>query len=148
VDELIFPGWAERMVLGPLEGSNITVKPGDRLIMYASESRTFFAVVTITGDSKKANPKDYFFAVNVNSADFFPIDVDATVTRLDNGVEADTVELESQPRFRRLRLDLESYLAISEDDFELLAEALTEMTEEEEVDEEEVEEEVEEEEEE
>ncbi|GIK58038.1 MAG: hypothetical protein BroJett015_37010 [Chloroflexota bacterium] len=148
VDELTFPGWAERMVMAPLPGSTVTVKAGDRLIIYGLESRTFFAVITITGDSKSANPKDYFFTVNMDQVDFFPIDIDATVARPDNGVEVDTVELESQPRFRRLRLEAETYLPISEDDFELLAEALTEVTEEEDVDEEEVEEEFEEEEEE
>lgn len=148
VEELAFPGWAERMVMAPLSSSNITVRAGDRLIMYCLESRTFFAVVTITGDSKSANPKDYFFTVNMDVVDFYPIDIDATVARPDNGVEVDAVELESQPRFRRLRLDAESYLAINEDDFELLAEALTEVTEEEDVDDDEVEEEFEEEEEE
>lgn len=148
MDELAFPGWAERMVMAPLPRGNSTVKGGDRLIMYCLESRTFFAVVTITGDSKPANPKDYFFTVSLNEVDFFPIDIDATVARPDNGVEVDTVELESQPRFRRLRIESESFLPINEDDFELLAEALTEVTEEEDVDEDEVEEEYEEEEEE
>ncbi len=148
VDELSFPGWAERMVMAPLAGQDVYVKAGDRLIMYALESRTFFAVVTITGDSKTANPKDYFFNVNAEHVEFFPIDIDATIARPDNGVEVDAVELESQPRFRRLRLDPEAYLPINEDDFELLAEALTEVTEEEDVDEDDVEEEFEEEEEE
>lgn len=148
VDELAFPGWAERMIMGPTPSQEITLKAGDRLIMYGLESRTFFAVVTITGDPKTANPKDYFFTINTDEVRFFPIDIDATVTRLDNGVEVDAVELESQSRFRRLRLEAETFLPISEDDFELLAEALTEVTEEEDVDEEEIEEEFEEEEEE
>lgn len=147
IDEMSFPGWAERMLMAPLPNDG-TLKAGDRLILYGLESRTFFAVVTITGDSKTSNPKDYFFTVNADTADFFPIDVDATVARPDNGVEVDAVELESQPRFRRLRLEAEMLLPINEDDFELLAEALTEVTEEEDVDEEEIEEEYEEEEEE
>jgi hypothetical protein len=148
VDELSFAGWAERMIMAPLPGNDVFVKAGDRLILYGLESRTFFAVVTITGDSKSANPKDYFFSVNFEEANFFPIDIDATVARPDNGVDVDSVELESQARFRRLRVEAETFLPISEDDFELLAEALTEVTEEEDVDEEEVEEEFEEEEEE
>ena len=42
------------------------------------------------------------------------------------------MELESQPRFKRLRLEAEAYYPINEDDFELLAEALTEVAEDEE----------------
>ncbi|NJN54397.1 MAG: hypothetical protein HC804_06365 [Anaerolineae bacterium] len=111
VEELAFAGWAERMVMAPPPDSGITLKAGDRLIIYGLESRTFFAVVTITGDPKTANPKDYFFAVTADMAEFFPIDIDATVARPDNGVEVDTVELESQPPFPAAACGIGSVLA-------------------------------------
>lgn len=138
IEEMAFPGWAERLVLAPPASQEITLKAGDRLIFFGLESRTFFAVATITGDASTADPKDYFFTINQEEASFFPIDIDAVVLRPDAGVDVDTIELESQPRFKRLRLEGESFLSINEDDFELLAEAITELTEEEEMDEEEL----------
>ena len=39
------------------------------------------------------------------------------------------MDLESQPKFRNLRIDPEAFLPINEDDFELLAELVTELTE-------------------
>lgn len=140
VDEMNFPGWPERMVMAPSAESNIRLQSGDRLIFYALETQTFFAVATITGDSVAANPKEYFFAVAAETADFFPLDIDAVSSKLDKGADIDSVELESQPRFKRLRLEAEAFYSINEDDFELLAEALTEVAEDEEEEEEEEEE--------
>lgn len=130
-EDLIFPGWAERVVMGP-QREGIEVKPGDRVIIYVLESKMFIAVATITGEPKSGDPKDYFYTVPFEEAAFYPIDIDAEVTKIENGVDVDTIELESQPNFKRLRMEVESFLAINEDDFELLAEALTEMSEEEE----------------
>ena len=140
VDEMNFPGWPERVVMAPTAESEIKLQSGDRLIFYAIETQTFFAVATITGEASSANPKEYFFAVPVESAEFFPIDIDAVSSKLDKGADIDSVELESQPRFKRLRLEAESFYSINEDDFELLAEALTEVAEDEEEEEEEEEE--------
>ena len=140
MDEMNFPGWPERMVMAPPADSDIKLQSGDRLIFYALETQTFFAVATITGEAVAANPKDYFFAVQAETADFFPLDIDAVSSKLDKGADIDSVELESQPRFKRLRLEAESFYPINEDDFELLAEALTEVAEDEEEEEEEEEE--------
>ena len=60
----------------------------------------------------------------------------------------DSVELESQPKFKDLLIKGEVYLPINEDDFELLAESLTEYVEAEEDDEDDIDEDLEEEEEE
>lgn len=136
VDEMNFPGWPERMVMAPPPGSDIKLQSGDRLIFYALETQTFFAVATITGEGKMANPKEYFFTVSAETAEFFPIDIDAVSSKLDKGADIDSVELESQPRFKRLRLEAEAFYSINEDDFELLAEALTEVAEDEEEEEE------------
>ncbi len=139
-DEMNFPGWPERIVMAPSAESNIKLQSGDRLIFYAIETQTFFAVATITGEASMANPKEYFFTVPAETAEFFPIDIDAVSSKLDKGADIDSVELESQPRFKRLRLEAESFYSINEDDFELLAEALTEVAEDEEEEEEEEEE--------
>ena len=140
VDEMNFPGWPERMVMAPPVDSDIKLQSGDRLIFYAIETQTFFAVATITGEAVAANPKEYFFTVSAETAEFFPLDIDAVSSKLDKGADIDSVELESQPRFKRLRLEAEAFFAINEDDFELLAEALTEVAEDEEEEEEEEEE--------
>lgn len=127
--EMLFPGWAEQVILAPAAESSVKVNSGDRIIFYAMETRTFFAVATITEDAKSTNPKDYFFNIEAEEAGFFPIDIDASAIKLEQGAHVDSVELESQPKFKRLRLEAESYLEINEDDFELLAELLTEVVE-------------------
>ncbi|HEX6386735.1 MAG TPA: hypothetical protein VF177_18870 [Anaerolineae bacterium] len=132
VDEFTFPGWPEQVVMAKLPEQAAQIKAGDRLIFYAVEPRMFFAVATITGSAFEADPKEYFFMMNADSMLFFPIDIDAVSSSLEKGVDIDSVELESQPNFRRLRLEPEAFLPINEDDFELLAELLTEVAEEEE----------------
>ena len=136
MDEMNFPGWPERVVMAPPADGDMKLQSGDRLIFYALETQTFFAVATITGDPTTANPKEYFFTVPVETAQFFPLDIDAVSSKLDKGADIDSVELESQPRFKRLRLEAEAFYSINEDDFELLAEALTEVAEDEEEEEE------------
>lgn len=137
VDDITFPGWPEQVVLVKSPEQASQIKAGDRLIFYAIETRTYFAVATITGPTFEADPKEYFFTINADSMLFFPLDVDAVSSSLEKGVDIDSVELESQPNFKRLRLEPESFMPISEDDFELLAELLTEVAEEEEEEEEE-----------
>lgn len=139
-DELAFPGWAERVVMVPTEEQAGRLKAGDRFIYYAREAQTFFAVVTITGDVFVVSPKQYTYTTDAEKAPFFNVDVDAASVDLEHGVSVDSVELESYPDFRRQHLDAEAFYRISEDDFELLAEALTEVTEDEDEDAEEYEE--------
>lgn len=115
---------AARMTVEPLRADA-------RLIYYAIEPRVFFAVATVTGTPKKAPAHEY---VN-NSLEgeeifLYPIDVDAHARTLENAVDLDSVELESQPEFKQLLQQPDIYLPINEDDFELLAELLTEVTEE------------------
>lgn len=133
-EELAFPGWAERVVMVPGEEPLVTLKAGDRFIYYAREAQMFFAVVTITGDPFMAAPKQYTYTTEIAKAQFFNVDVDAASADLEHGVSVDSVELESYPDFRRQHLDAEGFYRISEDDFELLAEALTEVTEDEDED--------------
>lgn len=129
VGEMSFSGWLERVVMASLSAEGSKLNEGDRLIFYALETKTFFAVTTLVGESITANPKEYFFTVHAETAQFFAFDIDATSGKLDNGAYIDAVELESQPNFKRLTLQAEAFLRISEDDFELLADALTEAVE-------------------
>ena len=139
-EELAFPGWQERVVMIPTPELAQRIKPGDRFIYYAVEAQTFFAVVTITGDVFEADPKQHTFTTEAEKVFFFPTDVDAASADLDHGVTADSIELESYPDFGKLHIEPEAFYRISEDDFELLAEALTEITEDEEEETEEFEE--------
>jgi hypothetical protein len=131
--EMIFAGWAEKVILATAEEA-AKMQPGDRILYYAIEPQVFVAVATITSPPNKANPKDYFYTIDLDEAYFFPIDIDAAAVNMDMGVAHDAVELESQPNFRKLYLQPENFLPITEDDFELLAELLTEIAEEEEDD--------------
>ncbi|VAW43392.1 hypothetical protein MNBD_CHLOROFLEXI01-5337 [hydrothermal vent metagenome] len=129
VDEMSFSGWLERVVMASLSGEGNKLNEDDRLIFYALETKTFFAVATLVGESITANPKEYFFTVHAETAQFFAFDIDATSGKLGNGADIDAVELESHPNFKQLRLEAEAFLRINEDDFELLADALVEAVE-------------------
>jgi hypothetical protein len=131
-EELAFPGWQERIVMAPTPELAQRIKSGDRFIYYAIEAQTFFAVVTITGDMFEADPKHYTYTTETGKASFFPTDVDAAAPDLEHGVSVDSIDLESYPDFGKLHIENEAFYRISEDDFELLAEALTEITEDEE----------------
>jgi hypothetical protein len=133
-EELLFPGWHEQVVMtfNPILATRI--KMGDRLIYYAIETDHFFAVATITGDAFKADPKDYFYNVAGEEASFFPVDVDVASLTPDTGIPRNSVELEAYPDFQQALAQPENFFSISEDDFELLAELLTELNESEEND--------------
>lgn len=113
-----------------LNESDPKLNQGDRILFYVLETKNFVGVATITGDAKKAEPSTYFYKVDTGKVDFFPVDIDAFVTQTDNGALIDTIELESQPNFRRMRLPPESLLEINEDDFEMVSELVTEVLEE------------------
>jgi hypothetical protein len=131
-EELVFPGWQERVVMVPSPELAQRMKPGDRFIYYAIEAQTFFAVVTLTGERYEADPKQHTYTTELGKASFFPTDVDAAAPDLEHGVSVDSIDLESYPNFGKLHIESETFYRISEDDFELLAEALTEITEDEE----------------
>lgn len=103
---------------------------GDRFIYYSILEKGFFAVATITGDPKKAKASDYAdLNFDEKKIHIYPIDIDAFGASYSKMIYADAFELESQPDYRDLLTEGEMYLKINEDDFELLAEALTEFTE-------------------
>lgn len=132
-DDLTFPGWQERVLLVVENSATRPTTSGDRIIYYSLEAHAFFAVVTITGDVFMANPKKYTYAINQSEAEFYPIDIDASAPKPSLGVYYDSIELETQPHFGKTALTAESFVQINEDDFELLAEALTEISEDDEL---------------
>lgn len=126
-DATVSDGWQARVVLALDE--SLKLKQGARLIYYAIEYKAFFAVVTITGDGTEADPEKYFYTIEQDTAFFYPIDSDALLPNPQKGVTSDSVELDSQPNFNKMKLAPEQFIAITEDDFELLAEQITEITE-------------------
>lgn len=129
VDEMMFPGWHEHVVMANNQILAKRIKPGDRVIYYAAETNYFFAVSTITGERFTADPKDYFYTVEANSADFFQVDVDVSVPTPNSGILRSAVELDEYRDFEKLLQHPEALFPIGEDDFESLAEMLTELTE-------------------
>ncbi|MFK7801957.1 MAG: hypothetical protein AB8G95_10015 [Anaerolineae bacterium] len=103
---------------------------GDRFIYYSVLERGFFAVATITGDPKKAKASDYpELNFDEKRIHIYPIDIDAHASSYAKMILADGFELDSQSDYRDQLTKGEMYLTISEDDFELLAESLTEFLE-------------------
>ena len=116
--------------------ARLKISQDDRLIYYAIESQVYFAVGTITGEAAKPTARDKRAAKELdNSALLFPVEVDARAGKIESAVAVDSMEFESQPDIRKMLLQTESFISISEDDFELLVEPLTEATDEEDEDE-------------
>jgi hypothetical protein len=128
-EELAFPGWEERVVMVPPQEGGPEIQKGDRLIYFSQEAMTFFAVATVTGEPFTADPKKYTYTVPLSQATFFQIDIDADTGSLEKGVTLDSVEMESCPDFNGSPVAVESFCPITEDDFELLAELLAEISE-------------------
>lgn len=127
-DDISVPGWRERVTVVPAGGPQL--KPGDRVLYYAVEDRVFFALGTVTGEALSSVPTGFFYSEEeAKQLRFYPIDLDEQTYDVKNGVHLDSAELESVPNYRMLLREPNRYLAISEDDFELLAEWLTELTE-------------------
>lgn len=134
-EEMAAPDWRDRMIA--FHETAPDMKMGDRIIYFAIESQVFFAVSTLTGPVYELTKKDRFYDDKVNSQNlYFPIDLDAQMMHLDKAVDLDSVELESVTDPKKALSKIGTYVQISEDDFELIAELLTEITEEDDDDEE------------
>lgn len=132
-EDLSIPGWRERTIV--VDASGPDLRSGDRVLFFAVENQVFFAVATVTGPPLDTVPKGFFFSEEeLPNMRFYPIDLDEHSYNLEKAVELDSVELESVPNYRRQLQKPNVFLQINEDDFELVAELLTEITEEEEED--------------
>lgn len=120
-----------RTLVGPCSQNAPQFKVGDRFLYFAINCKSFFAVATVTGEAQTVSSKEY---AELNFKDdtvlVYPLDLDAFAINLSQAVWLDSVELESQPNFRAILTERELYLELSEDDFELVAEMLTEFVEE------------------
>ena len=131
-EQLSIRAWKEHVDISEI--SKLMITKGDRLIYFAIESQTFFAVATITDIPKEPTARDHLTEKQVGEEILlFPVDVDARAMKVAGTVPIDTVEFESQPNIKRLLTDEDTYIAINEDEFELLAEILTEAAEEEDI---------------
>lgn len=132
-EDLSVPGWRERTIV--VDETGPALRPGDRVLFFAVEDQVFFAVATVTGPPSDTVPKGFFFSEEeTQNLQFYPIDLDEHTYNLEKAVDLDAVELESVPNYRRQLQKPNMFLQINEDDFELVAELLTEITEEEEED--------------
>lgn len=133
-DQLAVRGFKEHVL--EEEVSKHKISKGDRLIYFAIENQVFFAVVTITGEPAKPTSRDRLTEQQSDaSVLLFPVDIDARATKVDNAVPVDGIEIESQPDILQLLNNDDTYIPITEDEFEVLAELLTEASEEEDDDE-------------
>ena len=126
-EEVLTPGRQSKVEA--TENSLRRLNPADRLIYYAVDNQLFFGVVTITGAAKKtksssSSKSEFIFQ--------FPVDVDVFAPNLNNAVHVSTVELESQSDVQATLANTAEYVEISENDFELMAELLSELAEEDE----------------
>ncbi|MFW5940244.1 MAG: hypothetical protein ACOC9C_00575 [Chloroflexota bacterium] len=132
-EDLSVPGWRERVIVVGADGPNL--RAGDRILFYAVEDHVFFAVATVTGPPSDTVPKGFFYSEDeAGQLRFYPIDLDEHTYNLDQAVELDQAELESVPNHRKQLQKANVFLQVDEDDFELIAELLTEITEEEDED--------------
>jgi hypothetical protein len=131
-EQLMVPGMRERG-----DASEVTRKridQGDRLIYYAIENGAFFAVATITGKPSKPTAKDQRTEKKDAQLLYFTVDVDARITDFSKAVPFESVEFEEESKIGKSIGKDGSFAAITEDEFEILAELLTESTESEEDD--------------
>ena len=123
-------GWKEDVTVR--QASKVRIALGDRLIYFSLENQTFFAVTTVTGVPSEPTRRDH--PPDSHAEDpvlLFPLDIDAQALNLAKAVSIDGMEFESQPNIRKLLGKVGGYVPITEDEFELLAELLSEISEDE-----------------
>jgi hypothetical protein len=129
-EALSVKGWKEDVTVR--QAPKVKIALGDRLIYYLIESQTFIAVTTVTGVPSEPTRRDH--PPDSHAEDpvlLFPLDIDAQAMSAENAISIDGVEFESQPDIKSLLGDLNAFVPITEDEFELLAEMLSEASEDE-----------------
>ena len=124
-DDMDLPNIKDYLVVFAQEGGE--VKSGDRFIYLAVEQGIVFAVATVTGESAPIKGAAYNDLIDV---DVFPVDIDTFVNRHGAAIAADAIELDSQPDFLKKLAVPDAMLEITEDEFENVAEMLSEEFEE------------------
>jgi hypothetical protein len=127
IESLFVKGWKETATAADIVSKQIA--RSDRLIYFAIEEQKFFTVATITSEVNVAGgivDKDDNGEPVIN----FSVDIDAQASDLEKAVSLSSVEFESQSDIVSLLNQPGNFVPITEDEFELLAELLTELTEE------------------
>jgi hypothetical protein len=134
-EDLTLPGWRERYTVTHPDSPKLMLEVGDRILYYAVEDKVFFALATVTGPEADSVPRGFFYSdKEARSLHFYPIELEEHAFDLHNGVKLEHVDLESEPDYLRLLQEPNRYLEVGEDDFELIAETLSEVAAEEEDD--------------
>ena len=124
-DDMDLPNIKDYLVVFAMEGGE--VKAGDRFIYLAYEQGIVFAVATITGEAARIKGAAYN---DLTDVDVFPVDIDTFVNRYNAAISVDSIELDSQPDFAKKLATPDAMLEITEDEFENVAEMLSEEFEE------------------
>lgn len=129
-DQLAVRGFKEHVLEEDV--SKHKISQGDRLLYFAIENQAFFAAVTITDLPAKPTGRDRLTEQQSNATVLlFPVDIDARASKVERAVPVDGIEFESHSEILRMLNNDDTYIPITEDEFELLAELLTEGSEEE-----------------
>ncbi len=109
--------------------SKFNISQGDRLIYFSIENEVYYAVATITGKLAKPTARDQLTEQQTDASILlFPVDVDARAFKVESAVPVDGVEYDSYPNIQEMLKNEDTYIPITEDEFEVLAELLTEVT--------------------
>jgi hypothetical protein len=133
-EALIVKGWKEDVTVR--QAPKMKIALGDRLIYFLIEKQAFFAVTTVTGVPSEPTRRDH--PPDSHAEDpvlLFPLDIDAMTLKMEHAISINGMEFESQPNIKKLLGDLGDFVPISEDEFELLVETLSEASEDEDGDE-------------
>lgn len=132
-EELSVPEWLDRITAS--EENARQIQPGDRTIFYAIENKVYFAVATITGEPVEPSARDLLQDQKANDQlRLLPLDLDAYAPNMDRAIPLDSAEFESQPSIMSMLGEESTFIKINEDEFEIIAETLTEFSEEDEED--------------
>jgi hypothetical protein len=132
-EDLTLPGWRERFTVAHEDSPKLYL--GDRILYYAVDEKVFFALATVTGPESETVPKGFFYSdKEAQTLRFYPIELEEHAFDLSNALKLEQVELESEPDYRRLLQQPNHFLEVSEDDFEVIAETLSEAADEEDED--------------
>ena len=86
-------------------------------------------MATITGEPVEPKPRDLLQDQKSNERlRLLPLDLDAYAPNMDRAIPLDSAEFESQPSIKSMLGEEGTFIKINEDEFEIVAETLTEFS--------------------
>jgi len=126
-DELGLPDYTKKIAVEDREA--LRYRTGDRFAYLNTDVGVFFAVATITGGVRDAKKKDTIYDEKSGTyLRFLPLDIDALAPTMEHAVPFESVELESQPNSIEELMKGSSCVAVTELEFESIAEMVAELT--------------------